>query len=150
MADFRDTTVSRRGLGAAGALAAVLPLVGAAPGPSPILRQAQRIAALYEAEGVACILFSRAEGSEDEAAADAAVRAAYAEWEVAAFVLAALPAEGPQDILAKLALVLQALRGGPGEAEGKIATSLLHDLWRLTPELRPLLRWSPLRPEFLT
>jgi hypothetical protein len=150
MAAFRDTTVSRRGLAAVGALAATMaPAMGTTPMSSLVLRQARRVAALYEAEGEACIAFSRLEGQEGEDAAQEVVQAAYDEWEAAAFTMAEMPAKNLCDFLAKLAVVFQALRSGPGEAESAVAAGLLRDLWHLAPDLRPLLRWSPVRPGFL-
>lgn len=148
MATFRDTTVSRRGLATAGLLSVALPLAGAAAGPTAVLRQAHYVAALYEAENAACCIAVRLENQEGDDTAQEFVQAAYDEWQAATITLAEMPAEGLGDFLAKLAVVFQALRGGPGEAEGAVATSLMHDLWRLAPELHPLLRWNPTRPEF--
>lgn len=145
MAVFRDTTFSRRGLGAAGALAAVLPLADAtaAPPPSPVLRQAQFVLELYRAEGDAVGAYSRLEGKDGEEEAKRAVKVAFEAWSDAVFDLAEMPAKDAEDLLAKAALVMRSVDNGATDAEGELAQSILADLWRLRPALRPLLRWSP-------
>lgn len=111
--------------------------------PSPVLRQALNVARLYEIEGEAVHRFGLVEHTPDEFAADDAVAEAFVAWDAGMMDLAAMPAGDRQDMLVKLALVLRALRDGPAEAESAMADSVLRDMWRLTPELRPLLRWKP-------
>ena len=123
-----------------------LALAGTAAGsaaPSPILGQALRVTALYEREEQACEAIEAAEGTPAEPAAQEALGAAYEAWAAGMNDLAAMPASTAHDVLTKLALAMWALRDGPAPPERALGTSAMHDLWRLFPELRLLLRWTP-------
>jgi hypothetical protein len=129
------------------ALAALpLALAGTAAGsaaPSPIMGHALRVSALYEREQQACEAIEAAEGTPAEPAAQEALGAAYDAWAAGMNHLATMPASTAHDVLTKLALALWALRDGPAPPERALGTSVMHDLWRLFPELRLLLRWTP-------
>lgn len=142
-------TTGRRATLAALPLALAGASAGTAAAPSPVLRQAAHVLALYEREGAACKVLEAAEHMPAEPAAHAALHAAYQAWAAGMRDLAALPAGSPHDVLVKLALILWPLRDGPAPAERETAAAIMHDLWRICPELRPMLRWTPektLRP----
>lgn len=122
---------------------AVAALAAPAAAQSPILAQAHRVAALYVAETEAFERACDVEGTPAHAQADAAVDAVYAAWGEEMLNLAAMPAATAQDIVAKLAAALWSLRDGPGDQEQAMATALMGDIWRVCPELRPVLRWTP-------
>jgi len=111
--------------------------------PAPLLPRAMVVAALLAQENAACEALFAAEDTPAEPAALKACNAAYAAWEAGMRDLAQEPAATPQDMFTKLALVLVALRDGPADAERDMLNSVLLDIWRSMPELRPLMRWSP-------
>lgn len=124
-----------------------LALAGASTGsttaPSPVLRQAMHVLALYQREEQACEVREAVEATETETAAQAAWLVAYQAWAAGMRDLAALPTSSPHDVLVKLALILWPLRDGPAPPERETASAIMHDLWRTCPELRLLLRWTP-------
>lgn len=136
-------TTPRRAALAALPLALAGASTGSAAAPSPVLRQALHVLALYQRETAACDALEAAADTPAEAGANAALSAAYDAWAAGMRDLAALPASSPHDVLVKLALVLWPLRDGPAPPEREAASAIMHDLWRTCPELRDLLRWTP-------
>lgn len=128
---------------------AALPLALAGAGtsttaaPSPVLRQALHVLALHNTEMEAHEAAMAVEGTTAAPAANAAAEAAFQAWAAGMRDLAAMPAGTPHDVLAKVASILWALRDGPAPPEREAATAAMGDLWRLLPELRPVLRWTP-------
>ncbi len=122
---------------------AVAAMAVAAQGNASIQAQANHVARLYGVETDAFELAEALRGTPAFGAADAAVDAAYAEWGVQMNRLAAMPASTPLEIVTKLAAAIWSLRDGPGDEEYAMATALMDDIWRVCPELRPVLRWEP-------
>lgn len=123
--------------------AGIVPVAAPAQAQSPILAQAQRVAALYCAEASAFDQASVLEGTPAHEGAMAKVDAIYADWEGQMAALAAMPAATTQDVVVKLAAVLWTMRDNTSDEEYQMADALLGDIWRVCPELRPVLRWSP-------